>query len=87
MFTVRLKRESLKGKIMSGYALVIGNCYVCKQMFSFNPHKVPSIRVDGIKQALCSGCMKVINEKREAINLTPFEINPEAYEAISEWEL
>ena len=34
---------------MSGFCMVIGLCHCCGQPFCFNPHKVPSIRVNGAR--------------------------------------
>lgn len=31
---------------MSGYVYVVGACYACKRLFSFNPTHVPSIHID-----------------------------------------
>ncbi len=56
-------------------------------MFSFNPHKVPSLRVAGIREPICLDCMTLGNKKREEMGLAPHPINQDAYEAIREEEL
>jgi hypothetical protein len=33
-----------------GYYLVFAPCVGCGNLFGFNPEKVPSIRVDGVRQ-------------------------------------
>ena len=72
---------------MNGYVYVIGKCFTCKFMFSFNPHKVPSLRVAGIREPICLDCMTLGNKKREEMGLAPHPINQDAYEAIREEEL
>jgi hypothetical protein len=39
-----------------GYAIMLGFCVACKQPISFNPRKVPSLKVDGIRQPICKSC-------------------------------
>jgi hypothetical protein len=41
---------------MTGYVLAYGACIHCGTMMTFNPHYVPSIRVQGTKEPLCRGC-------------------------------
>ena len=71
-----------------GYAVVIGSCYGCGQMMTFNPHKVPSIPdPQGVSQAICERCVKVVqdNQKRDGMLVT--QIHKNAYEPINEAEL
>ena len=70
-----------------GYAFIMGQCFGCKQMFSFNPNKVPSIRIDGVKQPVCQSCVTIANPKRKANGLEPIEVLPGAYEPCEEGEL
>jgi len=70
-----------------GYAYMIGECFGCKQTFSFNPNKVPSIRIEGVKQPVCEVCIEKANPKRKANGLEPIEILPGAYEPCNESEL
>jgi len=71
-----------------GYALIVGTCYACGKTFTFNPLRVPSFRDQhGVRQPVCRECMTVVNGKRKARGLQPFEIAPDAYEACDEGEL
>lgn len=70
-----------------GYALAIGPCLLCKQPFTFNPMRVPSFRVNGVKEPICQHCMELANVKRKEMGMEPFPIDPEAYEAADEQEL
>ena len=70
-----------------GYALAMGHCLVCRQVFSFNPVKVPSFRVDGTKEPVCRECIKQANELRIKNGVEPFIIPADAYEACEEGEL
>jgi hypothetical protein len=64
--------------------IVIGNCLVCKRMFGFNPHHVPSIRINGQREPVCRACIEQANPRRIRSGLAPVEIHPEAYEAAEE---
>jgi hypothetical protein len=74
---------------MSGEAVVfaMGSCFGCRAFFSFNPHKVPSHRHEGVREPVCENCMAIINTERKARGLEPFAIEPDAYSAIPESEL
>lgn len=71
-----------------GYVFVVGDCYTCGGMFTFNPVRVPSFRdKSGVKQPVCRACMEYINAKRKEMGLEPFIIPADAYEPVSEEEL
>jgi hypothetical protein len=70
-----------------GYAFVIGSCCICKETFTFNPIRVPSLRIKGTKEPICKICMENINRLRKKNDLEPFSILPDAYEACREEEL
>ena len=72
---------------MNGYALVFSACYGCKQTFGYNPHLVPSMRVNGIREPVCERCLTTVNIKREANGDKPHPVAPGAYEPIREEEL
>jgi len=75
---------------MSGYAMVLSACFGCKQIFSYNPHLVPSLRYpqpDGPRQPICRACVERVNPRRIQNGLDPIEILPGAYEPIAEEEL
>ena len=81
------------------YAFVIASCIACGNTITFNPHKVPSIKVlyneegrpvpdeRGVREPLCFGCATQLNDNREAEGLAAIPIQPDAYEAIHESEL
>lgn len=73
---------------MNGYAIVHGRCIICKEMVSFNPHKVPSVRIDGgERQPVCRTCIEAANPERVKRGLEPIEILPGAYDPLPEGEL
>jgi len=73
---------------MTGVYIATGQCLVCRAVFNFNPHLVPSIPIgttgrpdpDGKRQPLCRTCAEGINEARERMGLELFAITDEAYE-------
>lgn len=70
-----------------GYALAYGTCFGCQKTFSFNPHRVPSIPIDGDRQPICRECVELVNPKRIENGLAPIVLDPEAYEPVNENEL
>lgn len=71
-----------------GYAFMLGDCYGCKSVFTFNPHKVPSIVVDGKREPICQSCFDHLNDYRFTLGMTRWPPPaPDAYEAIHESEL
>jgi hypothetical protein len=72
---------------MSGYVFVLGHCISCRQPFTFNPHRVPSLVVNGVREPVCRACIEAANPRRKANGLAEIEIQPDAYEAIPEEEL
>ena len=71
-----------------GYAVVLSPCFGCGNTFSYNPHKVPSIRdSDDVRQPICRTCVERVNPQRIAIGLPLIVPQPGAYEAIDESEL
>lgn len=70
-----------------GYALCIGECYVCGKQFTFNPLHVPSWRdSNGVRQPLCRQCVEHINAVRAKEGREPFTILADAYEPIDEYQ-
>lgn len=76
-----------------GYMFCLGACFSCGNDFSFNPDKVPSIRVSkdpvtgkwianpqGSKEPVCRNCMQRANDVREKMGLPPHQIPEGAYE-------
>jgi hypothetical protein len=70
-----------------GYAMCMGRCFNCNQMFSFNPIRVPSIRVDGVRQPICAACVEKANPLRVANGLEPIVPHKDAYTYCNEEEL
>ena len=72
-----------------GHVMAMSYCVVCKALFSYNPHKVPSTRrrPDGPREPVCARCMNAANEVRAKRGLPLLAIDPEAYNPIEEGEL
>lgn len=72
-----------------GYVMVAGPCLICKRIFSYNPHHVPSLRrsPEQPREPVCSSCMTYANEIRGKRGLPPLTIDPEAYHPLAEEEL
>ena len=71
-----------------GFVFVMGHCLICKQPFSFNPNRVPSIRVDGEKEPICQPCYEWAQAKRkeEGVPAWP-DPAPDAWDAMPVEEL
>jgi hypothetical protein len=67
-----------------GYAYMVGHCVACKQLIQFNPHAVPSLLVNGVKEPLCRECAERWNQIHPE-NARP--IRKDAYSMIPEEEL
>ena len=64
------------------FMLVHGFCVNCQTPISYNPHHVPSIRVNGSKEAICSACFDEWNRiHRTSRGLEALPLHPDAYEA------
>jgi hypothetical protein len=71
-----------------GYVFAMGYCICCSQRFAFNPIHVPSTRaITGEKEPVCQNCINLINMRREAQGIEPFDIHPDAYAIADENEL
>jgi hypothetical protein len=70
-----------------GYALCHARCIGCQRLFAFNPVRVPSIRIDGVREPICQACVDRANPRRIANGLAPIIPAPDAYEACDESEL
>ncbi len=70
-----------------GYCFVTSNCIGCGVFFSYNPHRVPSISIEGDRKPICRICVERANPKRKANGLDPIVLSPDAYEPIHESEL
>jgi hypothetical protein len=74
---------------MSGFVICYGTCLNCRTPFSFNPHKVPSMRrtPESPREPLCQSCVDAFNAHRKQIGMEQFVIPLDAYAAIPEEEL
>jgi Fe-S-cluster-containing dehydrogenase component len=72
---------------VSGFVVLMSPCIGCGNPFSYNPHRVPSVRIDGERQPVCRSCVDRVNPRREANGLDPIVIQPGAYDAMPEEEL
>lgn len=70
-----------------GYALATSTCYGCGRLFSYNPVRVPSIRINGSREPICGDCISRANPKRVANGLDPIVPHRDAYVACDEGEL
>lgn len=70
----------------------MGNCVSCGALFSFNPERVPSIRVlrkggqwvadpTGSREPLCQVCVERGNRIREEKGMPLIPVDPDAYTA------
>jgi len=63
-----------------GFMFMHGQCCACSAMISFAPSYVPSIRVNGEKEAICEECFKRWNAiHRTAKGLEALPLDPRAY--------
>jgi hypothetical protein len=65
---------------MSGYMFVVGPCFGCKRLFTFNADHVPSIPINGVREPICQTCVDEVNPGRVARGLEPIVPHPNAYE-------
>lgn len=70
-----------------GYVFCLGTCANCGKTFSFNPVRVPSVRINGTREPICRSCIEGANPVRKANGLAEIEIMPDAYEACEESEI
>jgi hypothetical protein len=47
-----------------GYAYCTSACFGCGRLFSYNPVRVPSIRVNGNREPICQTCVDRVNPQR-----------------------
>jgi hypothetical protein len=44
------------------WAILFGICCACSRTIAFNPHKVPSLMINGSREPLCRECAERWNE-------------------------
>lgn len=69
------------------FAFCVGYCVSCSETFTFNPLRVPSVLVNGVREPVCRVCIERANPERIARGLEPIRVLPDAYEACDESEL
>ena len=70
-----------------GYVTALSACIGCGQPFFCNPHRVPSVRVNDVREPICRACVEKFNLIRVAKGLEPIVPLPGAYEPMDEGEL
>ena len=70
-----------------GYYFCIGQCVRCHTSFTFNPDRVPSIRLkpELEKEPICPDCFNDLNRVRANHGLEPWILPSGAYEPASEF--
>jgi len=64
-----------------GWMFVLGECAVCRKLFSFNADRVPSVVVRGQREPVCRACVEHANPLRKEKGLREIVILPGAYDA------
>ena len=67
------------------YVYLTSACVACGRLISYNPARVPSLRVNGVREPVCRACVESANARLEP-GQAPFVIHPEAYEPLPEKE-
>lgn len=65
------------------YMFVMGACFRCNKIITFNPNKVPSVKDENaVKQPICASCVKEIQDiqKEMGVEVWPDPL-AEAYDA------
>jgi len=72
-----------------GYFIVTSSCFGCGRLFSFHPHKVPSLPhpTTGERVPVCLACVEHVNPMRAKNGLPPIVPLPGAYDPADESEL
>jgi hypothetical protein len=69
------------------YALATSLCFGCGLMFFYNPMRVPSVVVEGVREPICRWCVDKANVIRKARGMPEIVPLPDAYEACLASEL
>jgi len=70
-----------------GYVMAVGPCISCKRVFSYNPVRVPSVRIEGKREPICQACVDRINPIRKKNGVPEIVPHIDAYGAADENEL
>lgn len=72
---------------MTGYVFAHSACVGCGLPFAYNPHLVPSLRLNGVREPVCRQCVELANPMRVKNGLDPIVPHPDAYEPMPESDL
>lgn len=61
-------------------------CCGCGRPFFYNPVRVPSVRINGLREPVCPDCLSRFNQRRAAAGLEPVVPAADAYTAAEESE-
>lgn len=70
-----------------GFAFATSVCFGCGNVFNYNPMRVPSVRVEGVREPICATCVARANPLRIKNGLPPIVPLPDAYEPCDESEI
>lgn len=65
---------------MPEFHYALARCYGCQRPFGCNPGIVPSIIVNGVREAICPQCVEQANPHRIERGLAPIVPAPGAYD-------
>lgn len=63
-----------------GWMLCHSACCNCGRIFSYNPNRVPSIRINGEREAVCRECVEMANSRRTKLGHELISVHPDAYD-------
>ena len=70
------------------YAVMMSPCLTCGRIFGYNPHRVPSLLINGERQPVCLPCIDQENRRRQLVGQDLLaDPHPDAYEPTKESEL
>jgi len=62
------------------FMFIVSECVACERIISYNPERVPSLRINGSREPLCRLCFIRWNqEHRISKGLEPVFLHPDAY--------
>ena len=69
------------------YVFVVSPCVACGLTITFNPARVPSLPVNGVREPLCRECFDKWNQiHKTSKGLEPIQPHPDAWGACQESE-
>lgn len=68
---------------MSAFMYCHSDCASCRRPIAYNPDRVPSLSLDGVRHAICADCFDEWNRlHRTSKGLEPLRLHPEAFEPL-----